>query len=78
MKLTKTLRTIAFSGLGLLAGASTLYSSQDARDFSLSGSGTNLVDTQMTLRTWAQSPRTGVSKFRLNAESGLNIVATCK
>ena len=70
MKLTNTLRTIAFSGLGLLAGASTLtLSSQDAHAMSAyQASGTNLVDTQMTLRTWAPSPRTGV--FKVSAQCG--------
>ncbi|MEC8051269.1 MAG: hypothetical protein VX210_10795, partial [Myxococcota bacterium] len=70
MKLTNTLRTIAFSGLGLLAGASTLTLQADSAQAmsSYQAFGTNLVDTQMTLRTWAPSPRTGV--FKVSSQCG--------
>ena len=70
MKLTKTLRTIAFSGLGLLAGASTLtLSSQDAHAMSAyQASHQSCWIPKMTLRTWAPSPRTGV--FKVSAQCG--------
>ena len=58
MKLTNTLRTIAFSGLGLLAGASSLvFPAQDAYAMSsYQAFGSNLVDTQLTLRRLNMTP----------------------
>ena len=52
MKLTKTLRTIAFSGLGLLAGASTLVLGAGSASAAISAynfSNVVHIDTELTL-----------------------------